>query len=318
MRAARVEEIGRRPVPGEAPEPERGEGEALVEISAAPINPIDLSTAAGRYPGGSPQAPYTPGREGVGRVLEGSRFAAGTRVYVGAPPGRAGTMAERCSAPEDELFEVPEGLDDSLAACLGIAGLAAWLPLGWRGRLTEGETVLVLGATGAVGTIAVQGAKLMGAGRVVAAARDPGQLERLRGLGADATVRTDAADDLAQAFRDAAQGDIHLVIDPLWGEPAAAAIEALAPFGRLVQIGQTASPSAELRSGAIRTKDVEIIGHTNFLAPREVRERAYRELCEHAAAGRLRLEHEDLPLERVTEAWERQERFPRRKLVLRP
>lgn len=318
MRAALVEEIGKPPVYTDAPGPKQGDGEALVAITAAPINPIDLSMASGRYPGGSPETPYIPGREGVGTVADSSRFPEGARVYVGSPPGRAGTMADFCAAAESGLFAVPDGISDSLAACFGIAGLAAWLPLGFRGRLKEGETVLVLAATGPVGTIAVQGAKLMGAGRVIAAARDAEELERVKSLGADVTVRIGEQDDLAQAFRDAAAGDLHLVIDPLWGEPAVAALEALAPFGRLVQVGQTASPTAELRSGAIRTKNAEIIGHTNFLAPVEVRERAYREMCEHAVAGRLKLDHEDIPLEQVSEAWERQQQFPRGKLVLRP
>ncbi|MFL5827420.1 MAG: zinc-binding alcohol dehydrogenase family protein [Thermoleophilaceae bacterium] len=318
MRAALVEEIGKPPVFTETAPPKQGPGETLVAVTAAPINPVDLSTAAGRYPGGSPETPYIPGREAVGTVAGSNRFGEGTRVYLGAPPARNGAMAEFCACPDSEVFAVPSGIDDSLAACFGVAGLAGWLPITWRGRLKEGETVLVLGATGPVGKVAVQAAKLNGAGRVIAVARDPQELERVKELGADATVRIGEADDLAQAFRDAAEGDIQLVIDPLWGEPGAAALEALAIFGRHVQIGQTASPTAEIRSGAIRTKNVEILGHTNHLAPTEVREQAYREMCEHAAAGRLKLEYEELPLEQIREAWERQERFPHKKLVLRP
>lgn len=317
MRAALVEQIGKRPVFTETAPAKQGPGETLVAVTAAPINPIDLSMAAGRYPGGSPEPPYVPGREAVGTVAGSNRFGEGTRVYLGAP-ARNGAMAEFCACPDGEVFAVPTGVDDSLAACFGVAGLAGWLPVTWRGRLEEGETVLVLGATGPVGRVAVQAAKLNGARRVIAAARDPVELERVKELGADATVRIGDVDDLVHAYRDAADGDINLVLDPLWGEPAAAALEALAIFGRLVQIGQTASPTAEVRSGAIRTKNVEIRGHTNGLAPVEVRAQAYREMCEHAAAGRLKLEHEDISLEQVREAWERQEQFPHKKLVLRP
>src|SRR5207248_6952801 len=131
--------------------------------------------------------------------------------------------AERAAAPDDAFVQIDADVDDALAACLGVAGLAAWLALEWRGDLREGETVLVLGASGAVGLIAVQAAKLLGAGRVVAAARNPEGLERARSLGADATVKLDEHDDLAAAFLDACDGQPDLTIDPLRREPGPAA-----------------------------------------------------------------------------------------------
>ena len=321
MRAAVVERVGEAPVIREVPEPRAGAGEALVEVRAAPVNPIDLSIAAGRFYAGPPEVPYVAGREGLGRVLESDRLPAGARVYFSAPArrGRSGAMAERAAIAEEELVEVPEGAADALAACFGIAGLAAWLPLEWRGRVQEGETVLVLGASGAVGAIAVQAAKLLGAGRVVAAARDRAALDRARELGADATVELEpAGDDLPAAFREAAGGEIDLVIDPLWGPPAVAALEALAEGGRLVQLGQSAAPEAAVPSGPVRGRLLSILGHTNFAAPREVRASAYRRMVEHAAGGRLTVDHDVLPLEQVADAWRRQAEFPRRKLVLRP
>lgn len=322
MRAALVEELDSPPVPGSADDPAPGEGEALVEVTAASVNPIDLAVASGTFYGGRPEVPYVPGLEGLGRVLEGERFPAGTRVYFGARGGlggRTGSMGERAAIDEATAIEVPDGADDALAACFGIAGLAAWLSLEWRAEIEEGETVLVLGATGPVGTIAVQAAKLLGAGRVVAAGRDGDALERLRGLGADATVDTTAAgDDLAGAFREAAEGDVDVTVDPLWGDPMVAAAEASAQGGRIVQLGQSASPEALLRSATVRGKLLAILGHTNMAAPQEVKAAAYRRMVEHAAAGRLSLEVETYPLERVTEMWEAQAAGPRRKLVLLP
>jgi NADPH:quinone reductase len=315
VKAAVVEEIGSQPVYEDVDEPRREPGQTLIEVSAAPVNPIDISTAAGRYPGGSPETPFVAGREAVGRVLESDTFENGTRVYADG----LGFMAERAVAPDESVVEIPDdNVDDAVAASLGVAGLAAWLGLEWRGDLREGETVLVLGASGVLGTIAVQAAKLLGAGRVVAAARSEKGLERARELGADATVKLDEPEDLAAALAEAAEGQLDLTLDPLWGEPGAAAIKATAFGGRVVQLGQSASPEATLESGWIRTKVVSILGHTNGAAPADVRRDAYLRMVRHAAAGELTLNYELLPLAQVAEAWERQEASPHVKLVLSP
>jgi NADPH2:quinone reductase len=315
MKGAVVEQLGTLPVHQNVDEPSRGRGQTLIEVSAAPVNPIDLSTAAGTYPGGSPDTPYVTGREGVGRVLESDTLAEGTRVYGAG----LGFMAERVAANDDELVEVRDaGVEDALAACFGVAGLAAWLSVEWRGDLREGETVLVLGASGAVGLIAVQAAKLLGAGRVVAAARSDKGLQRAQELGADATVKLGDQDDLAEALSEACHGQLDLVIDPLWGEPAAAALKATSFGGRLVQLGQSAGPEATITSGSIRTKLVSILGHTNFAAPAEVRNDAFLRMVRHASAGELTVDYEVLPLEQVAEAWERQKASPNLKLVLSP
>ena len=317
MKAAVVEELGKPPVVRDFDEPRRGEGQALIEVTAAPLNPVDVWIASGRYYAGAPPVPYVAGREAVGRVREADGLDAGTRVYAG---GGSGGMAERLVAPEDELVELPEGVEDALASCFGIAGLAAWLALDWRGRVQAGETVLVLGASGAVGAIAVQGAKLLGATRVVAAARSEEGLERARQLGADATVRIaeQSREELAEAFVDAAGGQIDLTIDPLWGEPAAAAVHATGHGGRLVHVGQSAGPEASFSSNDVRGRLISILGHTNYAAPLEARRDAYLTMLRHAAAGELTVAHERLPLDRASEAWERQQASPGRKLVLVP
>ena len=314
MKAAVIEQIGTLPVVKDVDEPVRASGQTLIEVTAAPINPIDISTAAGRYPGGSPETPFVAGREAVGRVIESDSFATGARVYGAA----LGFLAERAAAPDDAFVQIDADVDDALAACLGVAGLAAWLALEWRGDLREGETVLVLGASGAVGLIAVQAAKLLGAGRVVAAARNPEGLERARSLGADASVKLDEHDDLAAAFMDACDGQLDLVIDPLWGEPGTAAVKATSFGGRVVQLGQSAGKDAMLESGWIRTKLLSLLGHTNFAAPTEVRTDTYARMVRHAAAGELTVDYELLPLERAAAAWERQQASPGRKLVLSP
>lgn len=314
MKAAVIEEIGSLPVYKDVDEPQRGDGQTLIEVLAAPINPIDISTAAGRYPGGSPETPFTAGREAVGKVVESDSFAQGATVYAAG----LGFMAERAVVNDGDAVEIPAEADPALASCFGVAGLAAWLALEWRGDLREGETVLVLGATGAVGVIAVQAAKLLGAGRVVAAGRNEEHLARAAELGADATVHIGEHDDLAAAFLEAADGQIDLTIDPVWGEPGAAGVKATSFGGRVVQLGQSAGKAATLESGWVRTKLLSILGHTNFAAPAEVRNDAYLRMVRHAAASELTVDYELVPLERVAEAWERQDASPGRKLVLSP
>ncbi|HST38911.1 MAG TPA: zinc-binding alcohol dehydrogenase family protein, partial [Conexibacter sp.] len=296
-------------------EPIAGEGQVVVTVTAAGVNPVDVARAAGTFYSGRAPLPFVAGGEGVGTLPDGRR------VYFDRPVAPFGSIAERALVPQQATIELPDGLDDGLAVALGISGLAAWLPLAWRADLRPGETVLVLGATGVLGLIAVQAAKLLGAARVVAAGRDADALARAAALGADATVRLDGSGGaaLTEAFRDAAGGAVDVVVDPLWGAPAAAALGALGRGGRLIQIGQSAGATAELPSSAIRGTLAEVRGHTNFLAPAAVKEAAYRTLAEHAAAGRIAVDVERLPLRDVGDAWARlQAGLHGRKLVLVP
>jgi NADPH:quinone reductase len=318
MRAAVIEEAGKLPVLREdMPEPERGDGRALFEVLAAPLNPVDLSIAAGRFYAGEPETPYVPGNEAVARVMEAGSLEPGSRAWVQTPAGFGanGSLAERVAARESAAVPIDAGIDHPVAAGLGIAGVTGWLAVEWRGRLSEGETVLVLGATGAVGQIAVQAAKLLGAGRVVAAARDQDALDD---LDADARVRLEGSDADAARLREATEGGAQLTIDPLWDGPAAAAVGAAAFGGRIVQLGQTAGAEATLPSGAVRGKMLSILGFPLAGAPEEVRAGAYRRLLEHVAAGEIRIDVETMPLDRVADAWERQAAYPRAKLVLIP
>jgi NADPH:quinone reductase-like Zn-dependent oxidoreductase len=292
-------------------EPAAEDGSVVVEVAVAGINPIDLYTASGQLPV-KPPLPSVAGREGIG-LLDGRR------VYFDAPVAPFGSMAERAQVASDSLIDVPDGVDDGLAVSFGIAGLAAWLGLRWRGGLKEGETVLVLGASSVVGQIAVQAARLLGAGTVVAAARNEELLARARDeLGADSIVRLGSDDeDLADRFRDAAGGDVDLVIDPIWGPAAVAAIAALREGGRLVQIGNASAVSTEVPARTIRTGLKSILGHTNFSVPQADKREAFQAMCRHAAAGELTVPVKEIPLEDVEDAWRRQAEGPHHKQVLR-
>lgn len=318
MRAAVIEQYGDPPVVREMPAPEKVDGTAaMIEVTAAPLNPVDLSIANRRFYGPSPATPYVPGREGVGRVIEGPGLKSGSRVYF-ETDGPHGSLAQRSLAPASLTIGIPDGVEDAVAACLGIPALAAWLGLEWRGNIRPGETVLVLGATGMLGMIAVQAARLLGAGRVLAAGRSREGLLRAMELGADATVELGSEEDLVERFTRAAAGNLDLVIDPLWGPPALAALRVLRVGGRLVQLGQAAGAEISLPSGAVRGRQLTILGHTNFAVPWAIKARAFQTMAGHAAAGRLKVTYETLSLEQTPEAWRRQASSPGRKLIVVP
>jgi NADPH2:quinone reductase len=311
VRAALVREVGGVPEPGDAPEP-AGE---VVEVLAAPINPIDLAVSRGILATGHPELPYVPGCEGVGRTADGRV------VWIfGGAFGRTanGAMAERAAIGDAHAIAVPDGADPAVAAGLGIAGLAGWLPFAWRAPLKGGEYVLVLGATGSVGLVAVQTAKLLGAARVVAAGRSQAGLERALEHGADATLGLDA-DDLVEAMKDAFGGEgPNYVFDPLWGEPAAAAVQAAVPWATVVNLGQSAGATSELVSAAVRFKSLSILGHTNFAVPPDELAEHYGRLVELVVAGDIRFEVERIPLESAADAWRRQAEGGGAKLVVVP
>jgi NADPH2:quinone reductase len=296
MRAAQISELGGTPAVAEIAEPV-AEGREMVEVLAVALNPLDLAVAAGRFYGGHPPLPYVPGCEAVART------GAGDRVYAfgdGFGVARDGTLAERAAVAAERFVPIAEDVDDATAVVLGIAGMIGWSAVE-RGRVGPGDRVLVLGASGTSGLVAVQGAKLRGAARVVAAGRDVRKLERSRELGADETVALDG--DL----RAACGGDgPTVVLDPLWDRPVAAATEAAAPRARIVHYGQSAGPEATLVSGTVRGKELELLGLSNFARTNEELRALHGELLRHAKSGAIKVDFETFSLDDVEEAWRRQ------------
>jgi NADPH2:quinone reductase len=311
MRAAVLHEYG-VPSADEFQEPSAGPEQAVVEVLAAGLNPVDVAICSGRFYAGKPPLPSVAGREGVGLLN-------GVRVYFDAPAPPFGSMAERALIDPRSTYPVPDEVPDGVAVALGISGLAAWLALTWRAEVKVGEHVLVLAASGIVGQIAVQAAKLLGAARVVAAARSPEGLELALSLGADAAVRLDTSqEDLPAALAEAAEGRIDVVVDPLFGEPFVAALNAASFGARIVQLGAGAGAEAMVPSAAIRGKMLMIMGHTNFAAPPEVKREAYRRLAEAAAAEEVKVSVEEFELDQVHEAWQRLAAGSHHKIVLVP
>ena len=312
MRAAVIEAAGEPPRCVEQPRPTAAPDRMTIAVRAAPITPLDKLCAGGTSYFGRPATPYVPGVQGVGTVEHGiDPIPAGTLVWfataAGMTPGD-GSMREVATAAERDVVPLRADVDPVLVAGLGLSAVAAWMALTWRGGLAAGEQVLVLGAGGVVGQSAIQLARLAGAGRVVAAARSVSAREQALTLGADAAVALepdDEPDALAQRLLEACAGPVDLVLDPLFGVPAAAAARTLRTGGRLVNLGSSAGETAPLESAVIRSKHLHVLGYTNNeLSPQQRRE-ALVLVAEHAAAGRLTVEHRAVPLPEVTDAWTR-------------
>lgn len=307
MRAAILDRFGSPPRAGEFADPTPSDDTVVVDVLAAGLNPVELVIASGQFYGGRPPLPSVVGREAVGRDPDGRRV-----YFVGCVPPH-GTMAERTLVERPKLIPLPDGVDDGTAVALGTAGLAAWMPLTRVARVQEGDSVLILGASGAVGQIAVQAARALRAGRVVAAGRSAEGRQRALELGAHIAVGL-SVDELKSSARDG----FDVVLDLLYGEPLLSALEALAPWARIVQVGNAAGPEIVLHAAALRSRAATLSGYmTGHLAPDEVRA-GYLELVEEAVAGHISVDVERVPLDDVADAWRRQAKGPRRKLVIVP
>lgn len=275
MQAAHLEELTQPP---RSVAVEDADG---LEVLAVALNPLDLAVGSGVFYGGHPPLPYVPGCEAVARRADGSL------VYLfgeGRGVARDGFLQERVATTADIELALPEGTDPALAACAGIAGIAAWVPVAWKARVGPGDRVLVLGGTGSVGRIAAQAAELLGAAHVVA-------------------VGSTDLDRIPQEFAD--EG-FTVCIDPVWGEPLADALQHAQRHARIVHLGQSAGPQSPLKSADVRGKELVVMGHSNFALTKEERDRAHLELLNHLTAGRISIEYETFALNEVAAAWAHQ------------
>ncbi|WP_330186183.1 zinc-binding dehydrogenase [Dactylosporangium sp. AC04546] len=288
------------------PAPVPGDGFVAVTLTAAPITPLDVLCASGTSYFGAPAVPYVPGVQGVGTLDDGTPVWFPTDA--GMRPGD-GSMAERVVVPAADVVALPEGVDPKLVAALGLSAVAAWKALTWRGELLAGEQVLVLGGGGIVGQAALQIARLHGARRVVAACRSAAAQERARRLGADAVVPLGDGDDvagLAARLKEALDGPADLVLDPLFGVPAAAALKTLTPHGRLVNLGSSAGETAPFDSATLRSGSLRVLGYTNNELSAAEKGATIRLIADHALAGRLTVDHQEIPLAEAPQAWSSQ------------
>ncbi|HUI39130.1 MAG TPA: zinc-binding alcohol dehydrogenase family protein [Candidatus Nitrosotalea sp.] len=318
MQAAVLHSLGKAPRYEQFPEPVAGEGEVIVHVHAASLKPVERQLASGSHFASPREFPVVCGLDGVGHLSDGQR------VFFGGPRQPYGAMAERTVVPQAYAFPIPENVNDETAAALPNPGVSAWLSLAYRAKLAPGENVLILGATGVTGKLAVQIAKLLGAARVVAAGRNQQALGTLHNLGADATIPLTLPEhELSDAFlREAGPSGFQVVIDYVWGRPAEAFLTAISrkEFAaiksetRFVQVGESAAPAITLPAAVLRSSALTIMG-TAGIPPGNVLFEALKQVMAHAAKGELHIETESVPLADIEKAWQRDQ--PGRRLVIK-
>ncbi len=305
MKAAVVNELGQAPRYQDFPDPVAEKGEVLIKMRAAGLHPVVKALASGKHYAGKGEVPAVPGVDGVGTLEDGSR------VFFGFSRKPWGTICERTVALRSRCVRLPENLDDVQAAAIVNPGMSAWLSIKDRAGLIEGEAILILGATGVAGQLAIQSARLLGARRIVAAGRN---LDALASENLDGVISLAQEDDaIREAFAAEARKGIDVVIDYLWGRPTELLLEALAkgfnPEGaratRLVEVGQSAGPAITLPGAALRSIDLKLMGSGFGSVPLERVFEAIPTLFSMAAAGTLRVPTEPVPLAEVEAAWNR-------------
>src|SRR5271170_4550990 len=305
MRAAVLTALNTPPVVREFDEPHARPGAHLISVSAGGGSPTELMRAAGLYGAFSP--PCIVGGEGVGRLHDGRR------VYFGHSLNPFGSWAEVTIVPEAEVWPLPDDVSDGQAIALGISGTGALIPLE-EAKIQPGERVLILGATGPVGQIALQLARHMGAAVVVAAARNLPALERLRARGiADEVVQLGTGDDL-QALKAAADKGFNVVLDAIYGPPAEAALRATAPGGRMMSIGVQAGfvMSVSLRDLVSRSH----VGVGTGMRSVAERRAAFDRLIDLGRRGQVQVDIKNFALADAAAAWEAQRNSPHGKIIV--
>lgn len=306
MKAAVVDRAGGVPRYQDFPDPEVGEGQVLLTVEAVAVENVDRAIVAGTHYTAAPfQAalPAIPCFDGIGRLPDGTLVGFGGI----APP--YGTLAQYAVVPATHVAPIPDGIAPEIAAVLASAISA--MSMRTAAGLSVGETVLVQGATGVAGRLAVKIARLLGAGRIVATGRNDDALRQLVDLGADAVINTAVDDaDLVQAFRDHVGDGYDVVIDYLWGRPTELLTRALTPDSfalpkptRLVQIGESAAPAVQLTADAVRTSGLEIYGAARNMATGMAA--AYQQVVDWVRSGELTIDVTTMPLSQIEKAWTR-------------
>ena len=320
MNAAVVQAFDRPPRYTTFADPTAAEGEKLVSVSAAGLHPIVKALARGTHYGSSGELPFIPGVDGVGKLEDG------TRVFFGIARSPFGTFAERALAASWMCLPLPEALDDVAAAGIANPAMSSWAALTARAKFVAGENVLILGATGVAGQLAVQIAKRLGARRVIAAGRNPQALEKMKTLGADAVISLDQDQALlVSAFRtEIAEAGVDIVLDYLWGQPAELVLQAISQKGlrkaaariRFIQIGESAGKTISLPAATLRSSGLELLGSGFGSASLDQILRALAEFFQVAAKEPFQFHTKAAPLRDIETLWNSAEEGTR--LVFQP
>jgi len=308
MQAAVVNVLGQAPRYQSFPDPVAGEGEVAIKVRAAGLHPVVKGIAAGLHYLAGGVVPAVAGIDGVGTLDDG------TRVYFGGVRKPWGTMAELAVVSQSMCIPLPNGIGDVQAAAIANPGMSAWVSLKHRAAVSAGETVLILGATGVAGQLAMQAARLLGAKRVIAVGRN---VDAIGNAGADAVISLIQPEDaVREAFAAEAAAGIDVIIDYLWGRPTELLLEALAKgfrpnathSTRLVEVGESAGKTITLPGATLRSIDLVLKGSGFGSASMKEIFAAIPTLFSMAAAGSLTIDIDPVPLTDVEQAWGRVEK----------
>ncbi|WP_207101115.1 quinone oxidoreductase family protein [Paracoccus shandongensis] len=304
MKAAVVSAAGQAPALADIAAPRPAGDEQLIRVRAAAVSHVAKARAAGAHYSADQRFPLGVGADGVGTLADGRR------VYFALPRPPHGSMAEWTVADPGLCVPVPDGLDDATAAAIANPAMSSWAALTRRARLKPGETVLINGATGTSGRLAVQIARLLGAGRIVATGRNADALGELERLGAHQTIPLgDDAQRLERRFMQEVGRGVDIVIDYLWGRSAECLLIAAAKAGRegvpmrLVQVGSMSAPDITLPAAVLRASAIELTGSGNgSVAVPDLIETIAKVLGAAVSDG-LRIDFTPVPFDRFDQAW---------------
>jgi NADPH:quinone reductase-like Zn-dependent oxidoreductase len=308
MKAAIITAAGNAPIYGDFKEPVADEGLEVITVSASALSQFSKSRSAGSHYSSQGVFPSVAGADGVGRTADGHR------VYFALPEAPYGALAEKSLVDARRCVPIPEGLDDVTAAAIANPGMSAWAALVERAALRRGETVLINGATGTAGRLAVQIAKYLGAGRVIGTGRNESELKDLLALGADAVIPFTADPPGAKRYEQALIAEftrgIDVVVDYLWGESAKTVIVAIAravedahPV-RFVHVGgASGAEDVALPGAALRSSAIQLMGSGAKSVPFPKLLESISKVFDAVGPAKLQIATKVVPLSAIEEVW---------------
>jgi NADPH:quinone reductase-like Zn-dependent oxidoreductase len=319
MKAAIVTAAGTAPVYGEFAEPIAKAGEEIVSVRASALSQLTKSRVSGSHYSSRDSFPAVAGSDGVGVTQDGRR------VYFALPEPPFGALAELCPVPSNRCVEIPGSLDDITAAAIANPGMSAWAALAERAHLVAGETVLVNGATGTAGRLAVQLAQHLGAGKIIATGRNAQELDDVKKLGADIVIpfmldalHPSGPKDYENALQQVFASGINVVIDYLWGESAktvivaiAKAVEDATPVRFIHVGGASRETNIELPGAALRSSAIMLMGSGAKGVGMSVLLKAIRNVFDAVELAGLKIATTVVPLSDVERVWDKAAGKPR-------
>jgi NADPH:quinone reductase-like Zn-dependent oxidoreductase len=304
MKAAIVTEAGQTPRYADFQAPSVDAGEHRVKVAAAALSHLTKSRASGSHYSSSGDFPLLAGVDGTGMLDDGRR------VYFVLPRKPYGSMADFAVVRQSQCIVLPDALDEVTAAAIAIPGMSSWAALVERARLVKGQTVLVNGATGTSGRLAVQIAKHLGAGKVIATGRNAQALQSLSGLGADATVSlSQDQGTLKRQLEEHFREGVDVVLDYLWGDSAHAILISAAKATpdavpiRFVQIGAISGAEIKLPSAVLRSTAIELMGSGMGSIPMPRLFEAIKGVFAATVPSHFEIATQTVPLSQVAEHW---------------